>query len=118
MLKWFKKRSLLEEMAGVEEQPSLPPSQPTRPPPPPTPPKKACPKCGTFDCISLEEYQRRIKISGAGVLSVSPTDLLQSCGVRQQLNTMKEIEKEHPGIWGKPYGRDVKVKLTKSTGPK
>ena len=81
-------------------------------------PKEPCPECGSFDCIPLEEYQRKIKISGAGVLSVSSADLLQCCNVRQQLNIMKEIEKENPGIWGKPYGRDVKVKLTKSTGTK
>ena len=116
MFNWFKKKeTLLEEMAkDVEEvQPEPHPGyQESRPPPPPLPPKKVtapkeekevCPKCGTTGCISLEEYQKRINVSNVGQLSVSPHDILQYCGARQQLNTMREIEVRNPGIWGAPY---------------
>lgn len=142
MSKFFKRKlSVLEEMAGVKEPPSPPVTynEPRHwpPPPPPLPvpntyapmpkvkPAKeemekvemtACPKCGTFDCISLEEYQQRINITGAGVLSVSSKDVLQTCTNRQRINKMKEIEKDNPGIWGKAHSRNTKA--SGSTGPK
>ena len=109
MFKIFeRKRTELEKMAGVEEhQPSLPVVSSYAPMPAVKKPKQpvskevtACPKCGTFDCISLEEYQRRIKISSTGVLSVDTNDILQCCSARQQLNRVKEIN------------------ITKSSGPR
>jgi hypothetical protein len=115
-----KKQSVLEEMAAdeVEEQPSLVPDKPTLAPlpadslpivntesipmptcKPPKEEKKVCPDCGTTDCISLKEYQKRIKV-GNGGFSISAVELLQCCNARQQMNKAREI------------------KLTGSTGPK
>jgi len=150
MFNFFKRKlSVLEEMAGVELPPSPPVaySEPRHwpPPPPPVPnkptyapmptvkpPKEemvkeeitACPHCGTFDCISLEEYQQRINITGAGVLSVRSQDVLKNCTTRQQINRMKEIEKDNPGIWGKEeeiqstilYNNGITLAATISSG--
>jgi len=50
-----------------------------------------CKKCGTTDCISSKEYKKHIKISGAGVLSISSAILMKSCKWRQQLNSLIEL---------------------------
>lgn len=107
MLKLFKRgQSLLEEMAtDIDEQPSLVPDKPTLAPMPLEEPE-VCPKCGTMNCLSLEEYQSHLKMFGCGGNYIDPKYILQSCSHRRALNTMREIEKENPGIWGKPYNRN------------
>jgi hypothetical protein len=92
-----KKQSVLEEMAAeVEEQPSLLPEITSPPPPmpackPPKEEKKVCPDCGTTDCISLKEYQKRIKVENNG-FSINPIVILQCCNARQQMNKIREIK--------------------------
>jgi len=48
---------------------------------------EVCPKCGTADCIP----KARVRIEGAGVLSVDSNELAQSCKFRQQLRQAKQI---------------------------
>jgi len=43
-----------------------------------------CPKCNTTDCISLTEYRKHLKISGAGVMSVPAKIVNKTCNTRQQ----------------------------------
>ena len=52
--------------------------------------KDECPKCGTTDCISSEEYKRKIRIEGAGVMSIDSNILAQSCKFRQQVKLLRE----------------------------
>ena len=54
---------------------------------------KICPECGTTDCMSEEEYQKHIKITGAGVLSVDSSLFFKTCKGRQQLKAMKKFSK-------------------------
>lgn len=65
-------------------QPHLPRKRP--PPPPPQP--KACPKCGTHDCISSEEYKKQIDYR---TLSVPSGVLTKTCKFRQQLKHARLI---------------------------
>lgn len=57
----------------------------------PEPRTEPCPKCGTMDCITSEEYRKHIKIGGAGQLSVDSKILTKSCKFRQQLIQAKQI---------------------------
>jgi len=54
--------------------------------------KEPCPKCGTVDCISSEEYRKHIRIEGAGVLQVDSNILTKSCKFRQQLKQLKHFQ--------------------------
>lgn len=53
--------------------------------------KEICPKCGTDDCLSMNEYQKHIKITGAGVLSVESKYIFKSCKARQQLKALQHL---------------------------
>jgi len=123
-----KQQSVLEEMAAdeVEEQPPLVPDTP----PPftsgdgeyiiptsssPNEEDKVCPDCGTTDCLSLEEYQSHLKMSGFGGYYINPKYILQSCSHRRTLNKMRKIEKNNPGIWGFPSSSNMTVSIIRST---
>ena len=51
--------------------------------------KETCPKCGTADCITDEEYRSHIKIVGAGVLEVPSDIIMKCCKTRRTLNKIR-----------------------------
>ena len=53
-----------------------------------------CPKCGTTDCLSHEEYLKHVKITGAGCISVDSNIIYKTCRGRQQLNAARKLAKK------------------------
>lgn len=54
-------------------------------------PKVKCERCGTYDCISSEEYRKHIKYNRGGV-SVDPNILSRTCNFRRQLQLAGQVK--------------------------